>query len=600
MKCWVWMGLLGLVAGCTEMGPFEQLPSLEETPDCTSASGQALPSAEGASWALGRDAEIPEPTEDGREPFLIRYRRTVSAASAAQAASDAVTRLGGKVKVRWGHLGTVAARLTAEERAALAREPDVLSIERDGWVHALTRQAVVTAGTVGEYTEGLKQVQAPEVWDANHDGTLDDKAPNGSGIKVCVIDSGWDNRHPELAPAYAGGKDFVDDDDEPLDFNPLTGRWGEGHGMHTAATIVAQLGSAGTVAPGDDLNGVVGVAPGAELLVARVLNVAGRGERSDIISALHWCEQQGARIASLSLGTSHRSTAEEEAFQRAAAVGMLVIAASGNDGTGDPATEPPLSYPARYAGVLAVGAVDFDGKHPTFSQVGPQLSLVAPGVGVLSAVPLGGATSSHVEVSGKLFASHSLRLAPPGEYTGKLLTCGVGGSRDACGHEATCQGFVAYVDRGGVDARGKSLTATSLVRAMRRAGAMAVIIGNNDPSGGAGDFGLDPLGTWVPSASISSEDGATLKGLKGQAARVKLSSVDYTRWDGTSMAAPHVSGVAALLWSARPSLSAAEVRKLLEDSARDLGPAGHDATYGHGLVQAKAALDLLHSRFPAP
>jgi subtilisin family serine protease len=541
-----------------------------------------------------------ELTTDGREPFLIRYRSTVSAASAAQAASDAVTRLGGKVKARWGHLGAVAARLTAEERAALARDPGVLSIERDGQVHALTRQAVVTAGTVGEYTEGLKQVQAPEVWDANHDGILDDKAPNGSGIKVCVIDSGWDNRHPELTPAYAGGKDFLDGDDEPLDFNPLTGKWGDGHGVHTAATIVAQLGSAGTVAPGDDPNGVVGVAPGAELLVARVLDLQGNGRHSDIISALHWCKQQGARIASLSLGGPQRSTVQEEAFQHAAAAGMLVIAASGNDGTGDPATEPPVSYPAGYAGVLAVGAVDFDGRHPTFSQVGPQLSLVAPGVDILSAVSLGGATYSRVEVGGRLFDSHSLGSAPPGEYTGTLLTCGVGDSRAPCGQEATCQGFVAYVDRGGVDARGNSLTSGNLVSAMRRAGARAVIIGNNDPSGGSGKFGLDPLGTWVPSASVSSEDGATLKGLKGQAARVKLTGVDYIRWDGTSMAAPHVSGVAALLWSARPSLSAAEVRKLLEESARDLGPSGHDATYGHGLVQAKAALDLLHSRFPTP
>ncbi len=59
------------------------------------------------------------------------------------------------------------------------------------------------------------------------------------------------------------------------------------------------------------------------------------------------------------------------------------------------------------------------------------------------------------------------------------------------------------------------------------------------------------------------------------------------------MAAPHVTGAAALVWSARPSLTAAQVRSLLERSARDLGPPGHDPRFGYGLVQVKAALDEL-------
>jgi subtilisin len=68
---------------------------------------------------------------------------------------------------------------------------------------------------------------------------------------------------------------------------------------------------------------------------------------------------------------------------------------------------------------------------------------------------------------------------------------------------------------------------------------------------------------------------------------------DYEYWSGTSMATPHVAGVAALIWSHAPSKTAQEVRDALTGSAEDLGPAGRDGQYGFGLVQAEAALAAL-------
>jgi serine protease len=587
MKRWVWLGLVGLLAACKEEP--EPLPPVTTPQDCTTTGEQGLTAASLDSEAL--DAQ------DGRKPFLIRYRRSVSA-MAARAAEDSVQRAGGKVTASWERLGAVAARLTPEQRAALAQDPDVLTLEPDRVVRAFGRQALNTTGSVGEYTDGLKLVQAPLVWDADNDGILDVSAPNGSGIKVCVIDSGWDNRHPELQAAYAGGKDFVDDDDEPLDFDKSTGKWGGGHGTHTAATIVAQLGLHGTVSPGDEPNGVAGVAPGAELYVARVLNTRGNGSTADIVSALEWCQQQGVKIVSLSLGAPESSVVEETAFKAAIAAGILPIAATGNSGTGDPLTEPGVAYPAGYDGVLAVGAVNFKSERATFSQVGPQVALVAPGVDVLSATVLGAESYSQVEVDGRTFDSRSLAYSPVGEYSGKMLTCGLGNSTDACGEEATCAGFIAYVDRGGLDAEGNGLTFAKKVTFMRRAGAKAVLIGNNDPTDGMGNFTLGSAGTWLPTASVSFSDGSALKGLKGRDAQVKLVGVDYARLSGTSMATPHVSGVAALLWSARPSLTASEVRALMQDTATDLGTEGRDNLHGFGLVQAKEALDLLKTRHP--
>ena len=89
-----------------------------------------------------------------------------------------------------------------------------------------------------------------------------------------------------------------------------------------------------------------------------------------------------------------------------------------------------------------------------------------------------------------------------------------------------------------------------------------------------------------------------VKGLKSRDAKLKLIGVDYASLSGTSMATPHVSGVAALVWSARPSLTAEQVRGLLQDSAKDLGAQGRDNIYGFGLVQAKKAVDLLQTRYP--
>jgi subtilisin family serine protease len=593
MKRWVWLGLVGLLA-CND----NETDKPVEPQDCTDTSESALPPEGLSSMAQELSPEESRAALEGRQSVLIQYRRTLSAASATRSAEDAVERTGGRVTARWSRLGAVAAQVTPEERERLADDPNVLSIEPDRPVRAFSRQPLVTTGSVGEYTEGLKLVQATEVWDANNDGVLDANAPTGANIKVCVIDSGWDNRHPELAAAYVGGKDFIDDDDDPLDQDKVTGKWGGGHGTHTAATIVAQLSSAGIVDPSDDKNGVVGVAPGVDLLVARVLNTRGNGSTSDIISALEWCQGQGAKIASLSLGAAEPSTAEKDAFASALAAGMLPIAASGNGGTGEPDTEPGVAYPAAYPSVIAVGAVNFKSEHPAFSQVGPEVSLVAPGVNVLSAVVLGSESFSIVEADGITYASRSLAFAPVGNYTGKLLTCGLGDSSSACGKEATCEGFVAYVDRGGKDSDGNGLTFAKKVGFMRKAGARAVIIGNNDPTDGVGSFTLGDEGTWVPTASVSQKDGALLKYLAGKEAAVKLVGVDYVRLTGTSMAAPHVAGVAALLWSARPSLSPGQVRALLEESAKDLGTKGRDNLHGHGLVQAKAAMTLLESRYP--
>ncbi len=565
-----WSACLGLMA-CKEE-PAVEAPVVCPVPDAGPAPAAARP--------------VSKPDGNGRQRVLVRFR-PAAGVHAAALREDVVARTGGEVKYHWRRLHMLAARLSAGEREALARHPEVLTLEDEPPVHALG--VPNPSGHPGEYTEGVRMVQAPEVWDANADGILDSGAPTGQGLKVCVIDSGIDDRHPELAvpyvPGQGFGKDFIDGDDDPKDQDPR-GMWGGGHGTHVAAIIAAQLGAGGQV---DSRvlplhpNGVVGVSPGVTLLIARVLDTSGNGSMSDVIEALQWCQGQGAHIASLSLGSPQETAAGKDAFDAARAAGMLSIAASGNGGNINP--DLPL-YPAAWPGVIAVGAVDSRGEHPSFSQTGPHLSLVAPGVGVPSASVLG-APMSRVESEGQPFPSQGFEHAGPGDYTGRLIDCGQGAPGTSC-RGATCDGFVAYV-------RGGPLSFAEQVRNVRAQGARAVIISSHAEEG---PFTLGGPGLWPPVASVNRVTGEALSRKVGTSIRVGLRGSDYTRRDGTSMAAPHVAAAAALLWSARPSLTPLQVRDLLERSAKDLGPPGHDPAFGFGLVQTRAALELMAREVP--
>lgn len=592
MKRWVWLGLLGGAVACTKV---PDRPPVETEDVCPGTEEMSLPSR--AQSSLVAEA-------DGSESVLITFRPRVSASAMAStdAFAEDARRVGAQVTRRFPRLNTVVAKVTPEARAALANNPDVLNVEPDRPVHAFAMpslspslwQAALpnTRGSTGEYTDGLKAVQAPLVWDANNDGELDVGAPSGTNIKVCIIDSGWDNRHPELAAAYIGGKDFLDDDGEPLDRGTVDGvlQWGGGHGTHTAATIAAQLGAGARVRPGEEPNGVAGVAPTVSLLVARVLNVNGDGNTGNVIAAMEWCIEQEANIASLSLGSTVKSDAEELAFKKAHDEGMVAIAATGNRGTNE------TSFPAGYDTVIAVGAVDNNSAWAAFSQYGDFVSLVAPGVGVLSATIVGGAPYGDVQVSGTRYASEPLEYTGVGVYTGKMVYCGLGERVASCGVGATCEGFVALVDRGG------GILFEEKARNAIRAGARAIIVGNNTTEDGAGNFTLTtPSDRWVPTTSVTLASTNTLKGLAGQDATVDVTGLDYLRQSGTSMATPHVAGVAAVVWSACPALTNDQVRAVLQETAKHPnGPGSKDQKFGYGVVQAKAAVDLAKQRCPTP
>ena len=582
MKRWGFVCVLALVACAPESSRQSQ------------AQGQACPGviAGEVTERQGLDGHLPsrEPN-DGRTATLIRFRKASGThasrvtASGAELARD----VGAKVSFVYRNIPVVAARVTPEERHVLEQSAQVESIEEDQtWSAQGLSPGPRPAGGMtaaqglpptGEYTEALRLVQAPEVWDADADGVLDVGAPTGEGVKVCIIDSGLDLGHPELQGAVVASHDFLDGDDDASDQGE-GGAWGLGHGTHVAGIVGARPGQGGVTDPKSHPGGMVGVAPRASLLIARVLNLQGLTQMSVVFSAMEWCESQGARVVSMSLGGGAPTRSSVEAFKAALDHGMLVVASAGNQGG-------PVLYPASDPSVLAVGAVDVHGRRAGFSALGGDLGLMAPGVDVLSSFPRGQGAFSQMAVSDTQPTSRSLLFSPTGNTAGRLVDCGLGDSLDAC-RGATCDGFVAYVRPGGVPI---DLAMTNVMRQ----GARSVIFSADDgPAGAEVDIlALPRRGRWAPAVSVNQATGALLRERMGSHAWVNLFPVDYTHSSGTSMAAPFVSGVAALLWSARPELTPLQIRDAMQASARDLGTPGRDPVFGHGLVRAKDALQRL-------
>jgi len=147
-------------------------------------------------------------------------------------------------------------------------------------------------------------------------------------------------------------------------------------------------------------------------------------------------------------------------------------------------------------------------------------------------------------------------------------------------------GKVCLISRGVIDFATKVMNCQS-------SGGLGAVIYNNVAGGFGGTMGTTVSA--IPSVTASDTEGAAMKGQLGQSATVGVKPNSYAYFDGTSMATPHVSAVAALVWSYYPTCTGTQIRNSLNKSAQDLGPVGRDTKFGFGLVQAKAAKDRIAS-----
>ena len=212
-------------------------------------------------------------------------------------------------------------------------------------------------------------IDAPEAWAISR---------GSPAVTVAVIDSGVDYTHPDLAPNYAGGDDFVFLDGDPMDDH--------GHGTHVAGTIAAALGNLTGDPP--EPEGVTGVAPNARIRAYKVCRSDGTCDDFAIQQAIARAVADGANVINMSLGESEYSQSLNDAVQDAWQAGAVIVAGAGNDGTTTP------FYPAAFDNVISVAAFDEDHRRPSFSNYGTWVDISAPGNVILSTYRMAACVSS--------------------------------------------------------------------------------------------------------------------------------------------------------------------------------------------------------------
>jgi subtilisin family serine protease len=567
----------------------------------TALAGAAAP----YDAAAATFAATATPKADERVPFYIRHaagrRNEVEAALRGQQ---------GEITYYLDRLDTFVVNLPAPAAESLSRMPDMPLVERVP-EHKLAAQVVPW---------NIDQFQARDVWDKNRDGVVDQGAPDGSGITICIIDTGFHLGHSDFAGVSVNGTTEGN-----------VGNWfedGDGHGTHVAGTINAV----------NNTRGVVGVLPGgAELYIVKVFNNTGGWGGGSLAAAANKCRLGGADVISMSLGGGASQT-EENMFQDLYDnYGILNVAAAGNDGNDVP------SAPAMYESVVMVGAINEEEVAAEFSQTPPtsldpsnlpanvewdMVEFTGGGVQVLSTVPTPDGEVPNFSVTANGTTHYGSRVAadapeetPEGNVSGPVVD---GGRCLAGSGNAGWANAVVLCERG-------DATFAVKINEVRARNGRAAIIYNNVPGDFGATCGTDCIQPSIPSIALSQSKGqALLADALGDSANVVVDDGapcvgcegGYDFYSGTSMATPGVSAGMAFVWNAcggPAAITNKQLRQLLRDTAKDLsgvqpfdpaavggaeGPGdeipygiGYDRVTGWGIPQLADALELGNARF---
>ncbi len=481
---------------------------------------------------------------------------------------------------------------------------------------------------------GMKKINAEALWNIT---------TGNREIIVAVIDSGVDYKHPDLRDniwvntVELTGLDDVDDDpignvNDPghiaypddiygWDFAGATGAPDNdpmdsyGHGTHVAG-IIGAVGNNGI--------GVTGLNWQVRIMPLKVMEDSSSSfTDAAILEALAYAQANGARVVNCSFGGTAPSISEYNAFNSLREKGIIATVAAGNY-SHDMDREGKL-YPACYAvdniikdesgkdifcpgldNIISVANSDSDDHLASLSNYGKTtVDLAAPGTSIYSTIPSSSSTAASVKtpIIATPYQAVAMEFSDITSDTGltrTLVDCGMGYTDQII---ETVAGQIALIQRGNRD--GLAFYFSSKVLNAQAKGAEGVIIYNNvtpdedpedtlDTEGGTLQF----PGNWPPVVSISRAIGEDiLEGMEnGMLQNVTLtnkpSTIAYDYMTGTSMAAPHVAGLAGMIFGRCPSIGYANVKAAIINTS-DKSAALADKTVSGGRINAFAALASL-------
>ncbi|WP_318618207.1 S8 family serine peptidase [Sporosarcina sp. YIM B06819] len=452
----------------------------------------------------------------------------------------------------------------------------------------------------------------------------------GQTVKVGVLDTGIDYNHPEFEGVYKGGKNYITHgstyartrlDNDPYETSPLDRKsttpefdsqgssFYTSHGTHVAGTIAAI---------GVNEYGIKGLAPKVELYAYRVLGAYGSGATAGIIKAIDDSVKDGMHVINLSLGGSSNSAIASDAIaiNNAMLGGTVAVIATGNSGP----NRGTIGNPSTAALGIAVG-----------NSTNPEQMFEA---GVTVSAGSYSKTST-IKLMGVKFGE-SLEDALKGEFDVVAIP-NVGTPKDFTGIDV--KGKVALISRGDIAFVDKIANA-------KAAGAKAALI-HNSPTGtnspGPADVFLGDSFEFIPAFDMSYTEGKALRDALGTGTgtgKVSFSNItsskttgdtmnssssrgpanpdfdlkpdvvapgtnimssvaaygkdfpdadyseSYDRYTGTSMATPHIAGIAALIRQANPTWTPFDVKVALSNTAKVLDTKAFDVfAQGPGRVQ---------------
>jgi thermitase len=425
----------------------------------------------------------------------------------------------------------------------------------------------------------LAKINAPAAW----------RVTTGSpAVTVGIVDTGIATDHLDLSANIVAGHDFVQGEVDPRDFN--------GHGTHVAGTIGAR---------GNNSRGVAGVNWQVGLMPVRVLDGSGSGSNANVTAGLAYACTHGASIVNASLGGTAYSASMRDAI--ASCPNTLFVVAAGNDGLSDDRVPHyPCNYgaaPDNLPNVVCVAATDTSDTLASFSNYGQSVDLAAPGVSIPSTWPaydtlategfeslaswtqrfLAGFAfgRSPVHSSGLFSAADSpggsyqpgtdtslLRTTPMASLVGRV------GCRLSYNLRLDTQLNHDYFQ---VSGSPDGVTFSGSQWSGSTGGTFIGLSTDMSPYDGAAAF--TPALRLFANSDATVGDGGYVDDLSLRCLRA--AGEDYSTISGTSMATPHVSGVAALVKAAHPSFTVAQVKSALLGGVDRLGSlSGRVATGG--------------------